>query len=184
MSMSLREQLLKAGLVTEKQAREAERKQYRPPKQKQGRNAPPRELTPEAKQAQAQKAARDQELNRRQQEKAAAKARIAALKQLIEQHRVPRPDSDDYYNFVVDGKIRRIPVDAALRGRLVRGEVAIVRCDGHYDLVPESALERIRERDPGAVVHRVGPAAQASVASQAADDDPYRDFVVPDDLTW
>lgn len=193
MSMSLREQLLKAGLVTEKQARQAEKQQYQGSKQKVGKKAPPRELTPAAKQAQAVKAARDQELNRRQQEKAAAKARVAQLKQLIEQHRVPRVESDDWYNFVVEGKIRRIPVDAALRERLVRGELAVVRCDGQYDLVPVSQLDRIRERDPGAVVHLVerqehaapaGAPGTTDAAVDASADDPYKDFVVPDDLTW
>lgn len=192
MSMSLREQLLKAGLVTEKQARQAERQAHQPPKQKQGKKAPPREPTPAAKQAQAAKAARDQELNRRQQEKAAAKARSAQLKQLVEQHRVPRVESDDYYNFVVEGKIRRIPVDAPLREKLVRGELAIVRCDHQYDLVPASALARIRERDPAAVVHfadsppassATAPGSRTASGSNPADD-PYKDYVVPDDLTW
>ena len=193
MSMSLREQLLKAGLVTEKQARQAEKQQYQGSKQKVGKKAPPRELTPAAKQAQAAKAARDQELNRRQQEKAAAKARISQLKQLIEQNRVPRVESDDWYNFVVDGKIRRIMVDVPLRERLVRGELAIVRCDGHYDLVPVASLDRIRERDPAAVVHLVdrperpgaaGATGDTGSAADSAADDPYKDFVVPDDLTW
>lgn len=193
MSMSLREQLLKAGLVTEKQARQAEKQQYQGSKQKVGKKAPPRELTPAAKQAQAAKAARDQELNRRQQEKAAAKARVAQLKQLVEQHRVPRVESDDWYNFVVDGKIRRIMVDVPLRERLVRGELAIVRCDGHCDLVPVASLDRIRERDPAAVVHLVDrperpgaarAAGDTGTAADAAAEDPYKDFVVPDDLTW
>lgn len=187
MSMSLREQLLKAGLVTEKQARQAEKQQYQPSKQKRSKKAPPPELTPAAKQAQAAKAARDQELNRRQQEKAAAKARIAELKQLIEQHRLPRVETDDFYNFIVDGKIRRIAVDGPLRERLVRGELAIVRCDGHYDLVPRPALDRIRERDPAAVVHlveRAEPSGAGGTAGASDPEDPYKDFVVPDDLTW
>ena len=185
MSMSLREQLLKAGLVTEKQARQAEKQQYVPSRQKRSKTAPPPELTPAAKQAQAAKAARDQELNRRQQEKAAAKARIAELKQLIEQHRVPRVESDDYYNFVVDGKVRRIAVNALLRERLVRGELVIVRCDGQYDLVPAAEAPRIRERDPNAVVHAFDRSAPAeSQPSGAGEDDHYKDYIVPDDLTW
>jgi hypothetical protein len=185
MSMSLREQLLKAGLVTEKQARQAEKRQYVPPKQKKSKKAPPPELTPAAKQAQAAKAARDQELNRRQQEKAAAKARIAELRQLIEQNRVPRVESDDYYNFVVDGKVRRIAVNALLRERLVSGALVIVRCDGQYDLVPAADAPRIRERDSNAVVHAIDPSVPAETAQAAAgEEDPYKDFVVPDDLTW
>jgi hypothetical protein len=46
--------------------------------------------------------------------------------------------------------------------------------------VPLDAVERIRERDPGAIV--ASPAGPAAAAP--AEDDPYKDFVVPDDLTW
>ena len=181
MSHSLRDQLLKAGLVTEKQARQAEqqtrqeqRRQPKPPK-----NAPPARPGGASVQAQAAKLARDQELNRRQQEKAEARARAAQVRQLIEQSRLPRLESDDYFNFQDGGKIRRIPVDAALRQRILNRELAIVGCDGHYSLVPPDAAERIRERDPRAVVTLPEEKPQ-----QPGDDDPYKDFVVPDDLTW
>jgi len=185
MSMSLREQLLKAGLVTEKQVKQADQSQRHQQKQqpKRGKNAPAPELTPAAKQAQAAKAARDAELNRRQQEKAEAKARTAALRQLIEQHRVPRVESDDYYNFVDGAKIRRIAVDADQRRRILNGDLIIVRCEGRYSLVPADAAARIRERDERAVLPP--PAATATTSADVpAADDPYKDFVVPDDLTW
>jgi uncharacterized protein YaiL (DUF2058 family) len=94
---------------------------------------------------------------------------------------VPRPESDDYYNFVDDGRIRRLPVTPDLRARIVAGTLCIVRSEGHYDLVPADVVERIRERDPGAIV--ASPAAGAPAAAPA-EDDPYKDFVVPDDLTW
>jgi uncharacterized protein len=185
MSMSLREQLLKAGLVTEKQVKQADQSQRHQQKQqpKRGKNAPPPELTPAAKQAQAAKAARDSELNRRQQEKVEARARTAALRQLIEQHRVPRVESDDYYNFVDGAKIRRIAVDADQRRRILNGDLVIVRCEGRYNLVPAEAAARIRERDERAVLPP--PTATTTTAADApAADDPYKDFVVPDDLTW
>lgn len=181
MSMSLRDQLLKAGLVTEKQARQAEqqqREQHRKqPKAPKGK--PPPALTPAASQAMAAKAARDQELNRRRQEQAAAKALSAQVRQLIEQYRVPRVESDDFFNFQDGPKIRRIPVDAVLRRRILQGDLLIARCEGHYDLVGKEVADRIRERDPAAIV--VLPAAEP--AGPAADD-PYKDYVVPDDLTW
>jgi hypothetical protein len=181
MSMSLREQLLKAGLVTEKQAKQADRQQRQQQRQqpKPGKGAPPAKPAAAAHQAQAAKAARDQELNRRQQEKAAAKARSAQVRQLVEQCRVPRVESDDYYNFVDGTKIRRIAVDANLRRRLLQGDLLIVRCEGSYDLVPADAAARIRERDESAVL----PLA-AGQPAEPAHDDPYRDYVVPDDLTW
>jgi|OpeIllAssembly_1097287.scaffolds.fasta_scaffold26070_2 uncharacterized protein YaiL (DUF2058 family) len=185
MSMSLREQLLKAGLVTEKQVKQADQSQRHQQKQqpKRGKNAPAPELTPAAKQAQAAKAARDSELNRRQQEKAEAKARTAALRQLIEQHRVPRVESDDYYNFVDGAKIRRIAVDADQRRRILNGDLVIVRCEGRYNLVPPDAAARIRERDDRAVLPPP-TATTTTAADEQATDDPYKDYVVPDDLTW
>ena len=81
--------------------------------------------------------------------------------------------------------MRRIAVDAALRARLVRGDLAIVRCDGHLDLVPASCVARILERDPAAVVHAnaLAPPESTPGAIEPADD-PYKDYVVPDDLTW
>jgi hypothetical protein len=185
MNLSLREQLLKAGLVTEKQAKHAERTtgDQRHRQAKGGKRSPPPPLEPTkaAQQAQAAKLLRDQELNRKQQEKAARKARAAELRQLVEQLRVPRPESDDYFNFVDGGKVHRIQVTPELRSRLVAGSLAIVRYDGRYDVVPVESLDRIRERHADAIV--ADPAA-TTAAPATAEDDPYKDFVVPDDLTW
>ncbi len=69
-------------------------------------------------------------------------------------------------------------VDKPLRDRLMRGELAIVRFKGHYAVVPAEAAARIRERDETAVVRL--DKAEASVDPN----DPYKDFVVPDDMTW
>jgi len=183
MSLSLREQLLKAGLVSEKQAKQAERQTSQQAHQRKKGSAP--DPTPKqkaaAQQAAAAKIARDLELNRKQQEKAERRARAAQVRQLVEQLRVPRPESDDYYNFVDGGRIRRLQITPELRARLVAGTLAIVRYDGRYDLVPADAVERIRERAPDAIV--ANPASEPAAATPAADD-PYKDFVVPDDLIW
>ncbi|HEY4972135.1 MAG TPA: DUF2058 family protein, partial [Steroidobacteraceae bacterium] len=107
MSMSLRDQLLQAGLVNEKQAKEAERQQQqqlqgrqRLPKQQRGM-ASEQELA--LRKSQQAKTARDLQLNRQQQDKAERKARLAQIRQLIEQNRLPKPGSEQFYNFV-DGK--------------------------------------------------------------------------------
>jgi uncharacterized protein YaiL (DUF2058 family) len=187
MSLSLREQLLQAGLVTEKQAKQAERasgdQRHRQTKVG-GKHKPPPPAPPAkaAQQAQAAKLLRDQELNRKQQEKAERRARAAQLRQLVEQLRVPRPESDDYYNFVDGGKVRRIQVTPKLRARIMAGTLVIVRYGDRYDLVPGDMVERIRERDPDAIV--ASASSEPPAASPPADDDPYKDFVVPDDLVW
>ena len=79
----------------------------------------------------------------------------------------------------MDGiRIRRIAAESALRERIIRGEIAIVRCQGRYDLVPADIALRIRERDERAVM------AHAPKSTVAPVDDGYAKFSVPDDLVW
>jgi uncharacterized protein YaiL (DUF2058 family) len=237
MNSSLRDQLLAAGLVTEKQARQAaqqeQQRQFRDrprPKdsgpggqrggQDRGRSQGPRggqnqgqrgqdfapgqgtapgqqstggtqshltsSLPPQAQasllaqQAQAAKVARDQELNRRREEKAQRKARLAQIEQIIEKNRLPRLETEDYYSFIDGKKIRRMSVDPSRREQLTQGTMVIVRYRGHYAVVPAPIAESIRERDPNMVV----PHVQPKTSAEQEQDDAYKDFVVPDDLMW
>jgi len=179
MSMSLRDQLLKAGLVNEKQAKQAGKQ-----KQKQQRLEHKNQVAKDdsqrqaALQAQAEKQARDAELNRQQQEKAEKKAKAAQIKQLIEGTRLPRLESDDYYNFVDNKKVKRIAVNDLIRDKLSRGSLAIVSYDGRYEIVPRDAALRIQERDERRIIVLSEPSGEPD------EDDPYKDYVVPDDLMW
>ena len=217
---SLRDQLLKVGLVTEQQAKQAaqqeQQRQFRNrpskkppdprggqrpvqggarpnPKQPAASQAAPviprpaqhpvqSAATLAAQQAQAAKVARDQELNRKREEKAKRRARIAEIEQIIEQNRVPRLETEDYYSFIDGKKIRRMSVDAERREKLTSGVLVIVRYKGHYAVVPKETAERIRERDENMVVPMVQTKTDAP--AEAAAEDPYKDFVVPDDLMW
>jgi uncharacterized protein YaiL (DUF2058 family) len=181
MSMSLREQLLAAGLVSKKQAQQAEQQQKQKHHQHAKGSVPQRNDAQQQalQKAQAAKVARDQELNRQRQEQADRKARAAQIRQIIEENRLPKLESDEYFNFVDRGKVRRMAVDAQRRDQLIRGEIAIVRFEGRYDAVLPAIAERIRERDARAVVN-----LNAGSGSEPAADDPYKDFVVPDDLKW
>lgn len=180
MSLSLRDQLLKAGLVNEKQAKQAgKQKQKQQRLELKGQADKDDSQRQAALRAQAEKQARDQELNRQQQEKAQKKAIAAQVKQLIESSRLPRLESDDYYNFVDEKKVKRIAVNPMLRDKLSRGTLAIVRLDGKYELIPREAALKVQEREPQRIV-------LLNIASEVpdADDDPYKDYVIPDDLMW
>jgi uncharacterized protein YaiL (DUF2058 family) len=184
-SSTLREQLLKAGLVTEKQVRATEQqqhKQQRPQQQpsKQQRQAPRMsEQQRAAEEARARKAARDQELNRQRELNAQAKARAAEIRQLIEQHKLPKVlESEDRFNFVHGSKLRFILVNAALRAGINSGTLFIVRFEGKSEVVPAATAERIRERDARVVI------SLKDEKPAVDENDPYKDFVVPDDLKW
>ena len=178
MSMSLREQLLAAGLG-KKKAEQDERRA----KEHAERRAKEQQRIAQAQAAQpaskAEKAARAQALQQRRQEEADRKERWTQIKQLIEQHRLPKLETDEYFNFVARGKVRRLAVDAQLRERLTSGEVMIVRCEGKHDVVPRDIAERIRAYDARAVI-----VLQDSAGGTPSEDDPYKDYVVPDDLKW
>jgi uncharacterized protein YaiL (DUF2058 family) len=176
MTLSLRDQLLQAGLASKKQSKEAEqqlrqqeRERQQLPKDKRA-GVSGSQLA--AQQAQVAKVARDQELNRRSIQRAETKARQAQIAQLIEQNRLPRAQTDERYNFLDGNKIRNIPADQSVRERLRRGEAAIVRLNGGYELVPAETAVRSRERDAQAVIECIG------THDASADDG------VPDDLIW
>jgi uncharacterized protein len=167
MSMSLREQLLAAGFGKKQAAEQAERK------------AKEQKRIAQVQASQAAKAARAEALEQRRKEEADRKERWTQIKQLIEQHRLPKVESDEYFNFVSRGKVRRLAVDEPLRARIIVGEVLIVRCEGKHDVVPRDIGERIRGYDTRAVI-----SLQDSPDETPSADDPYKDYVVPDDLKW
>jgi len=208
MSMSLRDQLLAAGLGTKSQAKHAREDQHRNRHQQQHQQgkgqrpaagaaagrppAPVRNVDPA-------KLARDQALEHKKRDKAERKARAAQIRQIVEQHALPRiAETEDFYNFVHEGRIARVGVDPARRVALIGGMLAIVRSHGQYLVVPAEIADRVREREPRAVVHAGTEASGAAGAGAtdpgatdpgatdqvAAEDDPYAQFKVPDDLVW
>jgi uncharacterized protein YaiL (DUF2058 family) len=162
MSLSLRDQLLKAGLVNEKQAKQATKQQ-----QKQQRLEKKGQVEKDNSQREAALKA-----------KAEQKARAAQVKQLIERSRLPKLTTDDYYNFVDDKKVKRISVNNLMRDKLSSGSLAIVRHGGGYEIIPREAALKIQERDPRRVV-------LLNTRTEEVDaDDPYAAYQVPDDLMW
>jgi uncharacterized protein YaiL (DUF2058 family) len=186
MSMSLRDQLLAAGFASKQQAkkaREQEQAEKHQQRHQQSRHKPagPSLSAAAAMRAQAEKAERDLELNRKRQAKAEAKALRVQIRQWAAADMLPRIESEQTFNFVDGGKVRRVAVDADRRALILSGAVVIVRVDGNYLQLPAAAAARIIERDPAALV---ALDAGATPAESAVADDPYKDFVVPDDLVW
>jgi uncharacterized protein YaiL (DUF2058 family) len=168
--------LLQAGLGNKKQSKEAERQVRQQERERQQRPKDQRGTASrgqlEAQRAQLAKAARDQKLSRQSLEQADKKARRAQIAQLIEQNRLPRAQTEERYNFVDGSKVRVIAADQSVRERLGRGEIAIVRGNAGYELVPADVAARFRVRDETAVV-KCG-----ADPGSAADDG------VPEDLMW
>ncbi len=179
MGSTLRDELLKAGLVDDAKVRKAKKVKYKREKQRR-RNDPagvdPAKLA--AQRAIAEKAERDRELNRQRQEKAERNANAAQVRQLIETNRLPKEDGEVDFNFADDKKIKRLHLAKATHTQLSRGRLGIVRLDGQYHLVPTEIAEKVRRRDPGRVV-------MVDQDRRHDDDDAmYAEHPIPDDLTW
>lgn len=179
MRNSLQDQLLKAGLANEKKIKQANREKDKQKKQ-QGKHATALDSERQlAEQALRDKAERDRELAVQQNAAARQRELAAQLAQLVQHYRQSREGGDIAYNFADHGVIKKLYVSARLRDQLIRGQLVIVRSASSYELVPAAAGERIRSRVPEAIVVWNTPAADAP-----AEDDPYKDFPIPDDLMW
>lgn len=178
MGNAFQDQLLKAGLVDEKKVKQAQKEKRR--QQKQGKQQSATDQNKLAAQrAKAEQAERDRELNRKRQEEQKERETRAQIKQLIEQYRQPREEAEVPYSFVDNGLIKKTYVTEEQQGLLSRGRLAIVKWDGRYELVPPEAAEKIRQRDETSVI-----LLNTASAPQDAEDDPYAEFKVPDDLMW
>ena len=126
------------------------------------------------------KAAADKARNEAIKQAQEAKALQAQVKQLVAQHEVTYEEGESPFNVEVDGVIRTLQLPAALRARLVKGDVAIVAVESALHLVSADAAERIHARAPEAIKAWL----RKDEDDTPADDDPYAEHVIPDDLVW
>ncbi len=181
MSKSLKDQLLKAGLIDARQASAARKE-----KQKQEQMARKHkietvdETKANAQRAMQEKAERDRLLNLERNEQMNQKAIVAQIRQLIETSRLPRAGAQIPYNFTDGSKIKKLMVTEKMQDQLSNGRLAIVRFDEQYSVVPKVVADKIRLRDQQYVV--VSNQLQAGSDDDA--DDPYADYQIPDDLMW
>lgn len=179
MANSLQDQLRKSGLIDAKQAKQATKERNKQSKAQRHGKQP---VADDKKQVialeKAEKIANDRRLNQEKNERAQRKALAAQIKQLIDMNTIAAA-GDQAFNFT-DGKhIKRMYVDKAQAGRLSAGVFAIVKQRDNYVLVPTAVADKIAERDPGNVIFSAKKAHDS-----VAEDDPYADYQIPDDLMW
>ncbi|MDD2770166.1 MAG: DUF2058 domain-containing protein [Methylococcus sp.] len=178
MSNPLQEQLRKAGLVNDKQLKKAQKDQ-RKERHRATENKGADTEKARIQQAQAEKAARDRELNLQKKEADERKALAAQIRQLIEANR-QAVEGEAAFNFADGGTVKRLYVTEALRKRIAAGQMAIVKLDGKYELVPAEVAERIAARDDSYIVLK----NESQRTGEENQDDPYAAYQVPDDLMW
>ncbi len=176
--MSLQDQLMQAGLVDKKKAKQISKQKRKEKKQNIDHD---QELAEAAKQAKLEKQARDKELNRQRQLQSDKKALQAQVDQLAGLYRLKDAKGDVAYNFTDDKAIKKLWLTDAVVEQIIKGRLCIVRVSSGYEVIPKPIAERIRTRAADAVVvFNDG----ATTSSTEADDEYYAQFEIPDDLMW
>jgi uncharacterized protein YaiL (DUF2058 family) len=185
MAESLRDQLLKSGIV--KQVRE-EKRQSPPPGGKpankggkpQGQQPvrKPREGEIDLAKAYAIRAQAEANERRQAEQAAAEQARLKRerkqkIQQLLQGQALNKNDAEHPRHFEYGGKIRRVYVDQAQLAALNAGELGIVQQNGRYLVVTRAIAAQVREIDPQQLALLVEPGA-GGVGEDG----------VPDDLMW
>lgn len=174
--LSLQEQLLKAGLVNEKKLKKVKKGS------KKSRDLA-REIKAGVEISKQALTERTKELNEVKKDQVISKELKAQVKQLIEMNRIDLKRADIKYNFTDGTLIRYVYVDETTRKHLIAGILAIARYEGPdetiYTVIPSIVANKIAQRDEHTILENKIPEDEI-----LTEDDPYADYVVPDDLMW
>jgi len=94
-------------------------------------------------------------------------------------NRIKREGGDIAYQFTDGTRIKKIYVTEQLQKDLVNGRLAIAKLGNEFELLPSSAAEKIRQRDPQVIV-----LLNTYEVTGVDEDDPYAEYQIPDDLMW
>jgi uncharacterized protein YaiL (DUF2058 family) len=169
MAGSLQDQLLKAGLTTEKKAKKAKKSSKKTRDLKRAVKA----ATEEKRSSEQQKA---KELNAQIKQQANEKAIKAQIKQLIETNKLELGGTLTY-NFTFENKVKQLDVNEKVQRQLANGLLSIVNLESEFYVVPSVVADKIAQRDDSYLIN-------TQVTEEVDEDDPYKDYVIPDDLMW
>ena len=160
--MSLRDELLKAGLVPSEQAKKRDSDARRQEHQRKKNKTLGAEETARREEARqradaelARKREQDRRLNQRREAERQQREHAARARQLIDAHRLNGPSAEAIYNFQDGRFIRAVRVTPAQRKALATGRLAIVRGDrGEFDfpLVPRETADKLAQFTPERVL--------------------------------
>ncbi|MDW1813986.1 DUF2058 domain-containing protein, partial [Vibrio sp. Vb2362] len=122
---------------------------------------------------------RDKQLSEQQNAERLNKEIKAQINQLIEMNKIELKDGDIKYNFTHGTLVKSLYVDSLIREQLIKGILAIAIVGESYVVIPRGVANKIAQRDESVIIEQ-----KEAESEIPAEDDPYADFVVPDDLMW
>jgi uncharacterized protein YaiL (DUF2058 family) len=172
MSSSLRDQMLKAGLVTEEQVEEANKKKSRKKpshsndnkRQQSSRGKKPLNKSRKAKKPEDDLARfynQRNQLERAEKKEAERKKKEAArikkenrkkIYHLVSKHRIDNDAATIRYNFIVGTTVKYLFVTEEQQEQLGEGKLAITFLGGNRCLIPTEIGQQIQQIDPNKIV--------------------------------
>ena len=181
MAGSLKDQLFKAGLASKKQVKKVELDQRKVSKQGKKSSSKESSSTEAIEAARLLKIEKDRALNEARKQDQQKRAAQAEIRQLVQQHRIALPTEGDIrYQFLSQGKVKQIWINADIQRQLTNQTLALVCVDTRYELVPLAIGDRIVQRDSSAVI-KEDTEKRDKIAAEEAE---YAEFQIPDDLDW
>lgn len=178
MGGSLRDALLKAGVVTEERIEKAKAS---PSKKVQRQAAPPKPRV--AKKPPVPRAAAVRSPGKKDLERQARELRHR-VKAMLRENRLNDKAAELAFNFTLNNKIKKIHLTPEQQAKVFAAELSIVVWfDRNYLVTPEIAQEAIKIF-PDAPVYSHDLSLGASENTSVDNTDEYADFPVPDDLNW
>lgn len=173
-----------SGLVDKKKAKSIQ-KEKRNKRKQAGKGQEDQDKLEQQRRVEEQrriKQAKDKELNLIKKQVLEQKAILAQVKQLIETNKIERQTGEIGFQFADNKKIKKIFVNEEQHRHLSNGLLAIVKLDEEYILIPCTVAQKIAQRDMTSLVYL---STKTGVdEDEEHNDDPYKDYVIPDDLMW
>ena len=157
---SLRDQLLKAGLVSKEQVKKAEIKPNRkknknntnkPHKKQLSTNKPKRELSDleqfYRQRSTAENKERQQEKRAKEEAAQLKKERNVKISRLINENMLPADNATERYNFVIGTAVKYIYVSPEQLDKLANGELALTFLKGKCRVISVQTAQKIKEID-------------------------------------
>jgi len=185
MSNSLQDQLLKAGLITDKKVKDVKKEKKKQAKSAKNQKRQTNDVMADgdlavfyAKKAQLEKIERDKALNEAKEAARAKKALKAKVKQIITQHRQNVDDAGVVFRYLDDTRVRQVYVSESQHKQLANGQLAIALFGGKTHLIDNDIAKKLQDMSYDKVFffEKVEKVENA--------DDPYAKYQVPDDLMW
>jgi len=181
--MSLRDQLLQAGVATKKQHQQARTQKKKQDKNKTKKNTVSTNTESNTiKQAKQEQKLRDKELNQKKESERATKALQAQIKQMITTNEIKRDTGDLPYRFTHNKRVKTLYLNQEQSQQVIKGNISIATIiEGTYYLVPWLIAEKIEERSPESIIVNNRKASKNIETEKEA---PYAEYEIPDDLMW